>query len=64
MTSIESVTLEVSDPTAALASYTGAFGVGTQVGVRAADAPTTGFRGFTNLARGVPAEHRRYLNQD
>jgi uncharacterized glyoxalase superfamily protein PhnB len=47
VTSIESVTLEVSDPTAALAFYTAAFGVGTQVGVRAAEAPTTGFRGFT-----------------
>jgi predicted lactoylglutathione lyase len=47
MTSIESVTLEASDPTAALAFYSAAFGVGTHVGVRAAEAPTTGFRGFT-----------------
>jgi predicted lactoylglutathione lyase len=47
MTSIESVTLEASDPTAAMAFYPGAFGVGTQVGVRAAEAPATGFRGFT-----------------
>jgi uncharacterized glyoxalase superfamily protein PhnB len=47
MTSIESVTLEASDPTAAIAFYTAAFGVGTQVGVRAAEAPATGFRGFT-----------------
>jgi uncharacterized glyoxalase superfamily protein PhnB len=47
MTSIESVTLEVSDPTAALAYYTAAFGAGIHVGVRAAEAPTTGFRGFT-----------------
>jgi hypothetical protein len=47
MTSIESVTLDVSDPTAALAFYTAAFGLGTHVGVRAAEAPTTGFRGFT-----------------
>jgi predicted lactoylglutathione lyase len=46
MTSIESVTLEVPDPTVANAFYTGAFG-GTQVGVRASHAPTTGFRGFT-----------------
>src|SRR3954466_1411795 len=44
---IETVTLEASDPTAASAFYTAAFGVGTQVGVRAAEAPTTGFRGFT-----------------
>ena len=47
MTSIESVTLEVPDPTAATAFYTAAFGLGTQVRVRASDAPTSGFRGFT-----------------
>lgn len=46
MTSLESVTLEVPDPTASNAFYTAAFGVVTQVGVRASDAPTTGFRGF------------------
>ncbi|WP_427129791.1 glyoxalase [Pseudarthrobacter sp. S9] len=46
MTSIESVTLEVPDPTVANAFYTTAFGLGTQVGVRASEAPTTGFRGF------------------
>ena len=47
MTSIESVTLEVPDPTAATAFYAAAFGLGTQVRVRASDAPTAGFRGFT-----------------
>ena len=47
MTSIESVTLGVSDPAAASAFYTAAFGLGGHVGVRAAEAPTTGFRGFT-----------------
>jgi catechol 2,3-dioxygenase-like lactoylglutathione lyase family enzyme len=47
MTSIESVTLEVPDPTAAAAFYAAAFGLGTRVRTRAADAPTTGFRGFT-----------------
>jgi catechol 2,3-dioxygenase-like lactoylglutathione lyase family enzyme len=47
MTSIESVTLEVPDPTVAQAFYTAAFGLGTQVGLRALEAPTTGFRGFT-----------------
>lgn len=47
MTSIESVILEVPDPTAATAFYTAAFGLGTQVRVRASDAPTAGFRGFT-----------------
>jgi catechol 2,3-dioxygenase-like lactoylglutathione lyase family enzyme len=47
MTSIESVTLEVPDPAAATAFYTAAFGLGPRVRVRAADAPTDGFRGFT-----------------
>jgi predicted lactoylglutathione lyase len=47
MTSIESVTLEAPDPTAADAFYTAAFGLGTQVGVRASDGATAGFRGFT-----------------
>jgi catechol 2,3-dioxygenase-like lactoylglutathione lyase family enzyme len=47
MTSIESVTFEVPDPAAADAFYTAAFGVNTHVGVRASEAPTTGFRGFT-----------------
>jgi predicted lactoylglutathione lyase len=46
MTSIESVTLEVPDPTIANAFYTTAFGVGAHVRVRASEAPTTGFRGF------------------
>jgi predicted lactoylglutathione lyase len=47
MTSIESVTLEVADPSAADRFYTAAFGLGAQVRTRASDAPTTGFRGFT-----------------
>jgi len=47
MTSIEYITLEVDDPTAAGHFYTGAFGLGAQVRLRAADAPTSGFRGFT-----------------
>jgi len=46
MTSIESVTLEVPDPTAATAFYA-AFGLQSQVALRASEAPTTGFRGFT-----------------
>ena len=45
--SIESVTLEVPDPMVANAFYTTAFGLGTQVRLRASEAPTTGFRGFT-----------------
>jgi predicted lactoylglutathione lyase len=47
MTSIESVTLEVPDPADANAFYAAAFGLDTQVGLRASETPTTGFRGFT-----------------
>jgi hypothetical protein len=44
---ITSVILEVPDPDAAGAFYRAAFGLGTQVRLRASQAPTTGFRGFT-----------------
>ncbi len=44
-TFIDSITLEVPDPAAAKAFYSGTFGV--DVGIRASEAPTTGFRGFT-----------------
>ncbi|MGN6796137.1 MAG: glyoxalase [Streptosporangiaceae bacterium] len=47
MSSIESVTIEVTDTAAASRFYTDAFGMGTQVRVQASEAPTTGFRGFT-----------------
>jgi hypothetical protein len=47
MASIESVTLEVADPTAVRSFYTTAFGLDSQVRLRASEAPTTGFRGFT-----------------
>ncbi|MDQ6805644.1 MAG: glyoxalase [Actinomycetota bacterium] len=47
MTSIESITLEVPDPTAANRFYTAAFGLDNQPALRASEAPTTGFRGFT-----------------
>ncbi|UOB11426.1 glyoxalase [Streptomyces sp. HP-A2021] len=57
MTSIESVTLEVDDPAAARRFYSTAFGLDRQVRVRAADAPTTGFRGFTlSLVVSQPAD--------
>ena len=60
MASIESVTLEVADPTAASRFYTDAFGLGTQVRLRASDAPTTGFRGFTlSLTVSQPADRQR-----
>jgi predicted lactoylglutathione lyase len=47
MTSIESITLEVTDPTAANRFCAAAFGLGAEVCVRASEARTTGFRGFT-----------------
>jgi uncharacterized glyoxalase superfamily protein PhnB len=47
MTVIDYVTLEVDDPTAAERFYDAAFGLGSQVRLRASEAPTAGFRGFT-----------------
>jgi uncharacterized glyoxalase superfamily protein PhnB len=47
MASIESVTLEVADPAAASRFYSDAFDLGEQISLRAAETPTTGFRGFT-----------------
>ena len=47
MTSIEAVTLEVPDPAAAEAFYATSFGLGDKLRLRAAEAPTEGFRGFT-----------------
>ena len=47
MASIEFVTIDVADPTAANHFYTAAFGLDTEVHLRASEAPTTGFRGFT-----------------
>ncbi|MDQ1050876.1 glyoxalase [Streptomyces sp. V4I2] len=47
MASIEFVTLDVADTTAANRFYTAAFGLGSQIRLRASEAPTTGFRGFT-----------------
>ncbi|WP_344464835.1 glyoxalase [Kitasatospora kazusensis] len=47
MATIESVTLDVADPTAAERFYTAAFGLDTRLRLRASEAPTSGFRGFT-----------------
>lgn len=56
MTSIKAVTLEVSDLDAATDFYNTAFGLGDRVGLRASDAPTTGFRAFTmSLTASQPA---------
>jgi hypothetical protein len=47
MTTIESVTLQVADITAAKAFYAAAFGPIPHVHLRTSQEPTTGFRGFT-----------------
>ena len=63
MASIESLTLEVADPAAAERFYTTAFGLGTQLRLRAADEPTTGFRGFTlSLTVSQPANARSLID--
>jgi uncharacterized glyoxalase superfamily protein PhnB len=63
MTSIESVTLEVADPAAAEIFYKAAFGLGNEVRLRASDAPTTGFRGFTlSLIVAQPATASGFLD--
>ena len=47
MAAIEAITLEVPDAEAAATFYKAAFGLGDLVRVRAGEAPTDGFRGFT-----------------
>ena len=47
MTSIESITLDVADLTAAELFYAAAFGLGDRVRLRASNTPTTGFRGYS-----------------
>lgn len=47
MTLITSVTIEADDPAAAESFYAAAFDLGPLIRVRAADAATSGFRGFT-----------------
>ncbi|GIF76893.1 glyoxalase [Asanoa siamensis] len=47
MPSIEFVTVEAADAAAAERFYTAAFGLGDRLRIKAADAPTNGFRGFT-----------------
>ena len=63
MTSIESLILEVADPAAAERFYTTAFGLGTQLGLRASEAPTAGFRGFTlSLTVSQPANAKAFID--
>jgi hypothetical protein len=47
MTSIDHITIEADDPTAAERFYADALGLGALVRARASDAPTAGFRGCT-----------------
>lgn len=47
MTAIDAITLEVADPEAARHFYTTAFGLDSQLRLRATTDPATGFRGFT-----------------
>ncbi|MDX6277672.1 MAG: hypothetical protein QOJ72_1800 [Nocardioidaceae bacterium] len=47
MTTINAITLEVSDPIAAKEFYAAAFDLDSQIELRASDAPTSGFRGYT-----------------
>jgi predicted lactoylglutathione lyase len=63
ITSIASITLEVADPAAAQNFYTTAFGLGSQVRLRAGETPTTGFRGFTlALTVSQPADVSTLIN--
>ena len=63
MTSIESITLEVADPTGATSFYTAAFGLGPRLSLRASDAPATGFRGFTlSLVVSQPGNARALID--
>jgi predicted lactoylglutathione lyase len=56
MAAIEVVTIAVADTAEAEAFYAAAFQVGGRVRVRASQAPTTGFRGFTmSLVASQPA---------
>ena len=57
MTTITSAILEVADPVAAQEFYADAFDLGDRLGLRASDAATTGFRGFTlSLVTSQPAD--------
>ena len=56
MNSIDTITLEVADLQAARTFYDAAFGTALPIELRASDAPTSGFRGFTiSLVVGQPS---------
>jgi len=57
MTSIEHITIEATDVAAAELFYSSAFGLGNRLRLRATDAPSSGFRGFTvSLIATQPAD--------
>ncbi|MFE5483768.1 glyoxalase [Streptomyces sp. NPDC056527] len=61
-TSIASLTLEVTDVAAAERFYS-ALGLGSRVSLRASEAPTTGFRGFSlSLTVSQPADVRGFVD--
>jgi uncharacterized glyoxalase superfamily protein PhnB len=63
MASIEHATIEVADSAAASAFYDAAFGLGTQLRLRASEAPASGFRGFTlNLGVSQPATVNGFID--
>ncbi|MFD3559925.1 glyoxalase [Streptomyces sp. NPDC058686] len=63
MTSIETITLEVADPTAAHRFYTAAFGLENQIRLSASEATTTGFRGFSlSLTVSQPADVKALID--
>src|SRR6478735_5229337 len=63
MACIDFVTLEVADSSAARAFYSAAFGLGPELRLRAADAPTAGFRAFTlSLTVAQPATARALID--
>jgi catechol 2,3-dioxygenase-like lactoylglutathione lyase family enzyme len=63
MTSIDSITLEVTDLARAQAFYDAAFGLEGHVRLRASTAPTTGFRGYTiSLMVSQPADVRALVD--
>lgn len=56
MANIDSVTLEVTDPSTARSFYDAAFDLGDRLQLRETDAPATGFRGFhISLVSSQPA---------
>lgn len=63
MNSLTSLVLEVDDLAAAERFYADAFDLGGSLGLRASQAPTSGFRGFTlSLLVSQPADVRRLVD--